>query len=103
MVQYANFKNSIPLEQHRRLLSSSQTVAIGANPNTPQKTEQTKWQFRDDFSWSVTGMGGLGHDFKVGANWIHEPHLFADVQQRRGRLLLHASEPDERRLGAIRR
>ena len=22
-------------------------------------------------------MGGLGHDFKVGANWIHEPHLFA--------------------------
>ena len=22
-------------------------------------------------------MGGIGHDFKVGGNWIHEPHLFA--------------------------
>ena len=22
-------------------------------------------------------MGGLGHDLKVGGNWIHEPHLFA--------------------------
>ena len=21
-------------------------------------------------------MGGLGHDFKAGVNWIHEPHLF---------------------------
>ncbi len=49
----------------------------GANPNTPQTTEQKKWQFRDDFSWSVTGMGGLGHDFKAGVNWIHEPRLFA--------------------------
>ena len=53
------------------------SVAAGANPNTPQKTEQTKWQFRDDFSWSVTGMGGLGHDFKTGVNFINEPHLFA--------------------------
>ena len=25
----------------------------------------------------MTGMGGLGHDFKAGVNWIHEPHLFA--------------------------
>ena len=52
-------------------------MTIGANPNTPQATEQTKWQFRDDFSWSVTGMGGLGHDFKAGVNFINEPHLFA--------------------------
>jgi hypothetical protein len=74
--QYANFKNSIPLSSVDAYELYPNTVAIGANPNTPQKTEQTKWQFRDDFSWSVAGMGGLGHDFKVGANFINEPHLF---------------------------
>ena len=21
-------------------------------------------------------LGGIGHDFKAGVNWIHEPHLF---------------------------
>jgi outer membrane receptor protein involved in Fe transport len=74
--QYANFGNNIPLSSTEPWLIFPNGVRRGANPNTPQTTEQTKWQFRDDFSWSVTGMGGLGHDFKVGANWIHEPHLF---------------------------
>jgi hypothetical protein len=75
--QYADFKNHIPLSSSEPWLIFPNGVRSGANPNTPQSTEQTKWQFRDDFSWSVTGMGGIGHDFKVGANWIHEPHLFA--------------------------
>jgi len=75
--QYADFSNSIPLSSSDPWLIFPNGVRSGANPNTPQVTEQTKWQFKDDFSWSVTGMGGLGHDFKVGANWIHEPHLFA--------------------------
>jgi outer membrane receptor protein involved in Fe transport len=75
--QYADFKNHIPLSSDDPWLIFPNGVRSGANPNTPQSTEQTKWQFRDDFSWGVTGMGGLGHDFKVGANWIHEPHLFA--------------------------
>ncbi|MEP6918339.1 MAG: TonB-dependent receptor, partial [Acidobacteriota bacterium] len=74
--QFANFKNSIPLSATSAYELFPNSVAIGANPNTPQKTEQTKWQFRDDFSWSVTGMGGLGHDFKTGVNFINEPHLF---------------------------
>jgi hypothetical protein len=74
--QYADFKNHIPLSSTDPWLIFPNGVRTGANPNTPQTTEQTKWQFRDDFSWSVTGMGGLGHDFKVGGNWIHEPHLF---------------------------
>ncbi|MEO8077917.1 MAG: TonB-dependent receptor [Acidobacteriota bacterium] len=74
--QFANFKNSIPLSTTSAYELFPNSVAIGANPNTPQKTEQTKWQFRDDFSWSVTGMGGLGHDFKTGVNFINEPHLF---------------------------
>jgi outer membrane receptor protein involved in Fe transport len=74
--QFANFKNSIPLSSPDPYELYPNTVAIGANPNTPQRTEQTKWQFRDDFSWSVARMGGIGHDFKIGVNFINEPHLF---------------------------
>jgi carboxypeptidase family protein len=75
--QYATFKNSIGLSSTGAYELFPNTVAIGANPNTPQATEQTKWQFRDDFSWSVTGMGGIGHDLKAGVNFIYEPHLYA--------------------------
>jgi hypothetical protein len=74
--QYADFRNHIPLSSNDPWLIFPNGVRRGANPNTPQTTEQKKWQFRDDFSWSVTGLGGLGHDFKAGVNWIHEPHLF---------------------------
>ena len=77
IVQFATFKNDIPLSSPTAYELFPNSVTSGANPNTPQKTEQTKWQFRDDFSWSVTGMGGLGHDFKTGVNFINEPHLFA--------------------------
>ena len=82
-----------PAEQSRPLESTPTGSPIGANPDTPQKTEQTKWQFRDDFSWSER-QWGLGHDFKTGVNFINEPHLFIDVQQRRRRLLIHP--PDRR-------
>jgi len=77
VVQFANFKNAIPLSSPGPFEFFPNGVASGANPDTPQSTEQTKWQFRDDFSWSVTGAGGLGHDFKAGVNLVHEPHLFA--------------------------
>lgn len=50
-------------------------MSIGQNINTPQATQQKKWQFRDDFSWHATGMG-LGHDFKAGVNFITEPRLY---------------------------
>ncbi len=75
--QYADFANAIPLSSSGVWYVFPNGVRAGANPNTPQATEQTKWQFRDDFSWSKTGGGGIGHDFKAGVNWIHEPHLYA--------------------------
>jgi hypothetical protein len=77
VVQFASFKNAIPLSSPDPLEVFPNGVAIGANPDTPQNTEQTKWQLRDDFSWSVTGKGGLGHDFKTGVNFVYEPHLFS--------------------------
>jgi hypothetical protein len=74
--QYADFGNHIDARTIDPLQTFPNGVQIGANTNTPQTTEQKKYQFRDDFSWSVTGMGGQGHAFKAGLNYIHEPHLF---------------------------
>jgi hypothetical protein len=73
--QYADFRNHIGPASSLPNETFPNGVTIGANGNTPQTTEQHKFQFRDDFSWHKTGMG-LGHDFKVGVNFIHEPHLF---------------------------
>ncbi len=74
--QFANFRNAIPGSSTRPYLMFPNTVTTGSNPTAPQTTEQDKWQFRDDVSWTATGVAGLAHNFKAGVNWIHEPHLF---------------------------
>jgi outer membrane receptor protein involved in Fe transport len=74
--QYADFANGITANSQDPYQLFPNGVAIGQNPNTPQQTQQKKWQFRDDFTWHMTGMGGLGHDFKAGVNFINEPRLF---------------------------
>ena len=76
-------------QQHRVALVCTerdipQRRATGANVNTPQTTEQQKYQFRDDFSWHVSGMGGLGHDFKAGVNYINEPRLYLTFNTGKG-------------------
>ena len=74
--QYADFSNGITANSLDPYQIFPNGVTIGQNPNTPQQTQQRKWQFRNDFSWHTTGMGGIGHDFKTGANFINEPRLF---------------------------
>jgi outer membrane receptor protein involved in Fe transport len=73
--QYADFANGITANSLDPSQSFPNNVFIGQNGNTPQRTEQKKWQFRDDFSWHTAGMG-IGHDLKTGVNFINEPHLF---------------------------
>ena len=82
--QYADFRNNIASRSSEANQSFPIGLTIGANGNTPQTTEQKKFQFRDDFSWHVTGKGGLGHDFKVGASLINEPHLFITFNTGKG-------------------
>jgi outer membrane receptor protein involved in Fe transport len=74
--QYADFANAISANSLDPQISFPNGVSIGQNTNTPQQTQQKKWQFRDDFTWHATGMGGLGHDFKTGVNFINQPRLF---------------------------
>jgi outer membrane receptor protein involved in Fe transport len=82
--QFADFRNNIASRSSAPAESFPNGVTIGANGTTPQTTEQQKYQFRDDFSWHVTGRGGLGHDFKVGANLINEPRLFITFNTGKG-------------------
>ncbi len=82
--QYADFRNHIASRSSAPNESFPNGVTTGANGNTPQTTEQKKWQFRDDFSWHMTGMGGLGHDFKTGVNFINEPRLFITFNTGKG-------------------
>jgi carboxypeptidase family protein/TonB-dependent receptor-like protein len=74
--QYADFANAISANSLDPAQTFPNRVSVGQNVNTPQATQQKKWQFRDDFSWHIAGMGGLGHDFKTGANFINEPRLY---------------------------
>ncbi len=82
--QYADFRNFIGANSQDPYENFPNGVSAGQSPNTPQTTEQKKWQFRDDFSWHLTGMGGVGHDMKVGANFINEPRLFITFNSGKG-------------------
>lgn len=79
--QYADFVNEIPAASSGPVLRFPNGVTGGASLSAPQSTEQTKWQFRNDFSWTVDRLGGLAHELKAGVNWIHEPHLFITAGQ----------------------
>ena len=82
--QYADFLNDITARSNDPLRTFPNGVNIGQNVNTPQSTQQKKWQFRNDFSWHVTGMGGVGHDFKTGVNFINEPTLYIEFSTLKG-------------------
>ncbi len=69
-------------EPHRRELDlPTETfpngVTVGQSVNTPQTTEQHKYQFRDDFTL-VKG----NHELKVGASFIYEPDARHHVLDR---------------------
>lgn len=68
--QFSYFLNNIKENSTLPSESYPNGVFVGQSPNTPQTTEQHKYQFRDDFTW-VKGR----HEFKVGASFINEPVL----------------------------
>jgi carboxypeptidase family protein/TonB-dependent receptor-like protein len=82
--QYADFRNHIGAASTDPYQSFPNNVFVGQSINTPQTTEQHKFQFRDDFSWHMSGKGGLGHDLKTGVNFINEPRLFITFNSGKG-------------------
>lgn len=77
LFQYTKFDNEITADSNEPAIAFPSGVVEGQNINTPQATRQTKYQFKDDFSWSQT-IGGHRHDFKAGLNYINEPVLEGD-------------------------
>jgi hypothetical protein len=68
--QYSYFLNTISENSNLPTETFPNGVSVGQSVNTPQSTEQHKYQFRDDFTWSRGR-----HEFKVGASFINEPVL----------------------------
>ena len=75
--QYADFGNHVDARAPARRRKPSRTASSSATTATRRRRpSSTSSSSRDDFSWHKTGMGGLGHDFKAGVNFINEPHLY---------------------------
>jgi iron complex outermembrane receptor protein len=83
VVQYSGFVNDVPANGTGPSFRFGGVVTGGTNIGAPQRTEQTKWQLRNDFSRIVTGLGGLAHEFKGGVNWkpIHDLRLRASYSE----------------------
>ncbi|HSM13911.1 MAG TPA: TonB-dependent receptor [Thermoanaerobaculia bacterium] len=75
--QYTKFENAITANSDDPLIAYPSGFSTGQNLNTPQTTNQTKYQYKDDFSWS-SNLFGMRNEFKVGGNYIHEPTLGGD-------------------------
>jgi hypothetical protein len=87
--QFSYFKNSIVERSNDPTETYPGGVIIGQSINSPQKTEQHKYQFRDDFTWNRGR-----HEFKVGASFIYEPKL--DITFSTGQQPLYVHLEDSR-------
>jgi carboxypeptidase family protein/TonB-dependent receptor-like protein len=75
--QYTKFNNAITADSSAPYLYFPSGVHSGQNINTPQTTNQTKYQYKDDFSFS-RNLFGRANNFKTGVNYINEPTLGGD-------------------------
>ena len=75
--QYTKFNNTITADSSLPYLYFPSGAHSGQNVNTPQSTNQTKYQYKDDFSFS-RNLFGRTNNFKAGFNYIHEPTLGGD-------------------------
>ncbi|HEX3556338.1 MAG TPA: TonB-dependent receptor [Thermoanaerobaculia bacterium] len=75
--QYTKFNNTITADSTAPYLYFPSGAHSGQNVNTPQSTNQTKYQYKDDYSFSHN-LFGRTNNFKAGINYIHEPTLGGD-------------------------
>jgi len=75
--QYTKFDNIITADSNSPTIYFPSGVHFGQNINTPQSTQQVKYQFKDDLSFAGT-LFGRTNQFKVGVNYVNEPTLGGD-------------------------
>ena len=72
--QYTKFDNAITADSKNPYLAFPSGATRGQNINTPQSTNQVKYQFKDDVSF-LSALAGSTHNFKAGVLFVHEPTL----------------------------
>jgi hypothetical protein len=77
LFQYTKFNNLISADSNNPTFYFPSGAHSGQNINTPQSTNQIKYQYKDDYSFTRT-IAGRANNLKVGANYIHEPTLGGD-------------------------
>ncbi|HBL25979.1 MAG TPA: hypothetical protein DD490_04000 [Acidobacteria bacterium] len=77
LFQYTQFDNLISADSDAPTIYYPSGFHTGQNINTPQSTSQTKYQYKDDLSFTRS-LWGKTHQFKAGLNYIHEPELGGD-------------------------
>jgi Carboxypeptidase regulatory-like domain/TonB dependent receptor len=87
--QYSYFYNHIAENETLPSESYPNGVFVGTSVNVPQTTEQHKYQFRDDFTWTKGR-----HQFRAGASFIYEPTL--DITFSTGQQPLYSHLADSR-------
>ena len=89
--QYADFGNQVTARTGDAQQTFPNGVIIGYNTNTPQTTEQKKWQFRDDFSWQQD-RDGRPRPRLQGRRQLHQRAApLRDVLVGQHRLRVHAT------------
>ena len=68
--QYSYFHNHIGENSTLPTETFPNNVAVGQSVNTPQTTDQRKFQFRDDLTWNRGR-----HELKTGVSFIYQPVL----------------------------
>jgi Carboxypeptidase regulatory-like domain/TonB dependent receptor-like, beta-barrel len=77
LFQWTKFANAITADSLNPYIYYPSGAHQGQNINTPQTTNQKKYQYKDDFSWS-SQLGSMHHDFKAGVQYVDEPTLGGD-------------------------
>ncbi|HEX3525597.1 MAG TPA: TonB-dependent receptor [Thermoanaerobaculia bacterium] len=75
--QYTKFDNLISADSNDPTIYYPSGVHLGQNINTPQSTQQVKYQYKDDLSFART-LFGRANQIKLGVAYIHEPTLGGD-------------------------
>jgi hypothetical protein len=73
--QFSNYENDTTANVTGPSVILAGGALFGANLSAPQRTEQRRWQFRNDYSWTAGG-AGLSHEFRAGASLVRTPRLF---------------------------
>lgn len=85
--QYSYFLNNIAENSNLPTETFPNGVSVGQSVNTPQTTEQHKYQFRDDLTWTKGR-----HELKAGLSFIYEPVLDITFSTGQQPLFVHLAD-----------